>query len=326
MNKAPTRLADLAAILLFCTWLALPATLRAQHVNNDPCVQLKTTRSGPFVVERDTFFVDVDRAVFIVNTITYTDRSDIAFRIVDNQGRMHHGETFLPAPTCEPGPKGFDVEFAVGDPFVLETAEGEALVLDFDVHPSAPLSGRSRYFLANVGGTLRPLSKPLTIYGEFEELLPGSREGARRLHEGDLMLFREWTGYHSVIVPVRLRLEEGTDVPFELPPFAPAAAQESDLVALETKFYERDYWGDHQGGMIKLYLGATGNASKEVLVSPDSDVAFGHAYATPRLYEHAAVIYVGADVRRVEVNVDGETGFIEGDHETLDALGISIAG
>ena len=172
--------------LLFYALLATPLALYGQSASTANCAWIDRERLGPFVVEADSFFVDVDTGVFS-RSQAKSNRSAIGFQIKDVQGKTHYRISLMPLPECGRDPAGFEEAFAVHAPFVLQTSKGEALVVDYAAYPSAPLSGEYRLLFATQDGKLQPLSKPLTVEGEFEALLPGRREGTQRLHKGDVI-------------------------------------------------------------------------------------------------------------------------------------------
>ena len=311
-----------AALLLFAL-LTVPVPLCAQPTDTANCAWIDRERLGPFTVASDSFYVEVDTSIF-KRSQAMSNRSAIGLQIKDAWGKTHHRISLMPLPECGRAPAGFDRWFEIDRMFVLQTSDGEALVVDYGGYPSASPGGAYRLLFAKRDGKLRPLSKSLTVYGDFGKLLPGSREGTQRLHRGDVMPFHEWTGYYSVTVPVKIRLSSSG--PLRLPPFTPSGAHESGLVPLQTEFYARHYWGDNVGGPVALYPTLTSMTPSEVTVRPASRVKLGRAYAVPRLSSGArGVTHIGADVERLEVTINGKTGFVEVDDETFKTLGITRA-
>ena len=267
---------------------------------------------GPFQVEDKTFTVVCDA----IKIVKLNEESIESFTIMDENGTVHHTQKY----TIEMAEYGFTDGHDV-TAFVLESSRGTGLVIDHWFWPSAPGTGQERQVFVLKDGKLVPLCKPFAVYGSIKPLAPGSSKNARRLLDGDTMIFEAWAMYFYVKIPVEIRLSgKAGEEPEGIIP-RPAEITEEGYAVLETITEPRPIEGDHA---ISLYEAVKDESAKTVAVTKNSKIVFGPAYGTVHLKEYEDVIHVEPTIFRLKVSIDGREGFVE--EKDFQALGLWAAG
>ena len=243
-----------------------------------------------------------------------------AFRIVDNDGRVHHEEEYQ----IELSERRFQNWYEL-KASVLELSAGTALMLDYYVYPSAPGSEHSRQLFAWKDGSLAPLSPHFGGWGHFQDLPEEAGPIAFRLLPGDRMPFEAWLLYFAVEVPLHIRLaafSSGQADPLHLaleidPASGLAVLPVSSPVA---------YWYGDEVQEVTLYRSPMGQEADRVQVTRTSEIVYGPAYGQVRFDRGPLGQYAWIDVEiaRLRVTIDGKAGFVE--EKDYGGVGLSIAG
>ena len=267
---------------------------------------------GPFTVDDKTFTVVCDA----IKLIKLNDESVESYTIVDENGAVHYTQKY----TVEIAEYGFTDGHDV-TAFVLESSRGTGLVIDHWFWPSAPGTGQERQAFVLRDGRLVPICKPFAVYGSIEPLAPGSSKDARRLLDGDIMVFHAHAYYFTVKIPVEIRLSgKAGEKPKGIIP-RPAEITEEGYAGLETITHPGPIEGAYT---ISLYEAITNKSATAINVSGNSKVLFGPAYGTVQLKEYEDVIYVEPEIFRLKVSIDGREGFVE--EKDYSALGLRASG
>jgi hypothetical protein len=210
------------------------------------------------------------------------------------------------------GLSAFALESSGGKPL---RAEADGLLLYYGYIPSAPSSGQSCQVFRLVDGRLTPTSPPLTVYGRIHDLEEGSRPEAKKLAQGETMVFGVWTGWFEVLVPVRVLdglrvIPLHRDLTFGLDVFS---------VAVERLPQDQETF-------VRLFRSPEDTAPAHVIVRKTSKVEFLQAYTRVGFDTEGGEVAVSAgEMPWLKVRIDGQEGFVK-DEEDLAALGLQPAG
>ncbi len=284
---------------------------------------------GPFEIDKRTFTI-VLRLQKIEGAPDGFEETVESFSIVDERGEEHMRKAFrvevgdgmfeetvgIGAVTLESsGKKIFRSEPEGLKEQIIDEGKTVGLLIYYSYIPSAPSSGLSCQVLSLVDGRLIPRSKPLTVYGNINDLKEGSRPVSRRLGKDETIEFGVWTGWFEVIVPVKVL--DG----FRIVPLHRQLTFGLDAFSVSVERIAQD-----RETFVRLFRSPEDSAPAHVVMKKDSRVEFLWAY-TNVLFDSGGeeiVISVG-EMPWLKVKINGTEGFVK-DEEDLLALGLRPAG
>ncbi len=226
------------------------------------------------------------------------------FEIQDEAGVSHckQGLGFIPGLST-------NIEGA----FKLEGKSGEGLIIYFDSGPTAPSAGKSFQIFGLEKGNIKPLSLPITVYGNFEQLPKKKSDQVLKLLDGDLIKAKVWKGLIGVVVPLLVDLKRLTIVPLNN-----NGIFDIYLGSDPDKPYKlpRSFYRDHNL-----------NAKIEKIdILKGTDVHFLKAFADVRLKQDwAPVLDVDVSNLWLKVKINGQEGWLN-DLDDFINLGLSPSG
>lgn len=174
------------------------------NATSSPVFEIIEERRGPFVLRNQSF-----TAVLHYNRLPGQTGPDAqaleSFDLLDASGALQYHQAF--STTLENGQFAEDCSISVQE---LHGTNGEGLLLDTGCLPSAPMSGGPWQILGLSSGKLVPIGKPIVTEGELAEFIPGpvTQIGKTKQILPDSITIRVWTGYFSVLAPIRINWQE----------------------------------------------------------------------------------------------------------------------
>jgi hypothetical protein len=288
-----------------------------------PAFEIVEERRGPFVLRNQSF-----NAVLHYHRLPGQTGPDAqileSFDLLDASGTLQYHQAFSTA--LENGSFVEDCSISVQE---LHGTNGEGLLLDTGCLPSAPMSGGPWQILGVSNAKLVPIGKPIVTQGQLAEFVPGpvTQVGKVRQILPDSITVRLWTGYFSVVAPIRInwqerKLELGQHCMYQT---GHGFAEDGcEMPVLDTPQLAMD----QNMTFVRLFNESNDRTGPpaHVVVKKDSKVEILAAKTQLAWQEDKDVIGLGCgeDIW-IKLRIDGQVGWIH-TAEDLSAIGLHQAG
>jgi hypothetical protein len=258
------------------------------------------------------------------------DETAESFDVKDAEGNVLYSYRVLDEPreielSRVRGQGRFSFSYSVRAHLVRGSAS-EALMIDWYFFPSAPSACSTHLLLGVVGGRLVPFGEPFC-----ETLVPprDATSGVWKLEReertgDDILEVRRWTGYFSLLVPVRVDFAAGKLLPSRRCLRMIEPGQWAELCEFPVEA-EREPAAEDT--FVRLFRAPESNLTpRHVVVKPDSGVELLSALG-PNVFDAHGKWRPPpeGDLPWLRVRIDGREGWVRGVEDLL-ALGLQPAG
>lgn len=198
--------------------------------------------------------------------------------------------------------------------FKLKGKSGEGLIIYFDTEPNAPQAGKSFQIFGIKQGKVKPLSPPISVYGELQPLPDAKSQDTKRLLDGDLIKVVQKTDFINVVVPLVVDLQKLTIAPIR-------AIGMFDINISETP----NAPGTENQIDIKFYKEHNINSKVEIInYKSVGKVKFINAYANVQLINLGVALDIDISNLWLKVIINGRAGWVH-DNDSFVTLGLRVA-
>lgn len=293
----------LLSILLICYGIA-PA-IKAQDIQKD-------IADSVIIIDHKKVIIEQEFREFQGGIDWGYKRSLVSYLLKDSGNNRYYTKEFV---LREAPGGGFQDQFSIGISKIA-TPGREALLISHGFFPSAPGTGVDRQFFVWKQDRLVPLSGPFELSGSFGKLKRNSEAVETELSDTEIIMMTQHSTHHFYLdIPVIIDLDPASSQTYRTG--FPVDSESGYEIIPVTAEIHPDFLGG-EPGQVRLYETAGGSKHTILEVRKDSEVKIGRAYGTTKIGQSEAGAWVSFEVKRLQVTIDGKSGFVEErDYQTI---------